>query len=110
MDNFVIASTMEEQQKIYKNFNGDLKHLSEMVLLDRFDNEAFTTEEYKRIRKVISRRLLSTSKEVFPTISDGFARIDQLREEKKDNKKTLEKVERINSHLEGLAKDHEKYL
>ncbi len=54
--------------------------------------------------------MLSTNNEVFPTISDGFARIDQLREQEKDDKKKLEKVERINSHLEGLAKDHEKYL
>ena len=110
MDNYVIANTMEEQQKIHKNFKGDLKHLSEMILLDRFGKEPFTTEEYKRIRKGVSRRLLSTNKEVFPTISDGFARIDQLREEKKDDKKTLEKVERINNHLEDLAKDHEKFL
>ena len=110
MDNYVIANTMEEQLKIHKNFKGDIKHLSEMILLDRFDKEPFTTEEYKRVRKGISRKLLSTNKEVFPTISDGFARIDQLREEKKDDKKTLEKVERINNHLEILAKDHEKYL
>ena len=81
-----------------------------MILLDRFDKEAFTIEEYKRIRKGISRRLLSTNKEVFTTIPEGFARIDQLREDKKDNKKTLEKIETINSHLENLAKDHEKYL
>ena len=110
MDNYVVANTMEEQRKIHINFKGDLKHLSEMILLDRFDKEAFTIEEYKRIRKGISRRLLSTNKEVFATIPEGFARIDQLREDKKDNKKTLEKIETINSHLESLAKDHEKYL
>ena len=110
MDNYVVANTMEEQRKIHINFKGDLKHLSEMILLDRFDKEAFTIEEYRRIRRGISRRLLSTNKEVFATIPEGFARIDQLREDKKDNKKTLEKIETINSHLESLAKDHEKYL
>ena len=41
---------------------------------------------------------------------DGMARIDLLREEKKDDSQTLAKVERINKHIEGLAKDHEKYL
>ena len=30
-----------------------------MILLDRFDKEAFTIEEYKKVRKGISRRLLS---------------------------------------------------
>ena len=54
--------------------------------------------------------MLSTNKEVFPTIPDGMARIDLLREEKKDDSQTLAKVERINKHIEGLAKDHEKYL
>ena len=73
-------------------------------------SEAFTDSDYKRIRKGISRRLLSTNKEVFPTIPDGMARIDQLREEKKDDKETLEKVENINKHLELLTEDHEKYL
>ena len=48
----------------------------------------------KRVRKNISRRLLSTNKEVFPTIPEGMARIDTLREEKKDDKIGLEKVER----------------
>ncbi len=110
MDHYVIANTLEEQRKIHDKFKGPIKHLSEMILLDRFDKEAFSTEEYKRVRKGISRRLLSTSKEVFPTIPDGMARIDQLREEKKDESETLQKVERINKHLEGLAKDHEKYL
>jgi hypothetical protein len=47
---------------------------------------------------------------VFPTIPDGMARIDQLREEKKDDKETLEKVENINKHLELLTEEHEKYL
>ena len=111
MDSFVSAKTLDDQRNIHAQFkNIALKHLSEMILLDRFDDKAFSKSEYNRIRKGISRRLLSTSKEVFPTIPDGMARIDQLREEKKDDTKTLAKVERINKHLEGLAKDHEKYL
>ena len=64
----------------------------------------------KKLEKNISRRLLSTNKEVFPTIPEGMARIDTLREEKKDDKIGLEKVERINSHLEKLASEHESYL
>ena len=111
MDNYVLANTLDEQRKIHDQFkNPALKHLSEMILLDRFDDNAFSSSEYKRIRKGISRRLLSTNKEVFPTIPDGMARIDLLREEKKDDSQTLAKVERINKHIEGLAKDHEKYL
>ena len=111
MDNYVLANTLDEQRKIHDQFkNPALKHLSEMILLDRFDDDAFSSSEYKRIRKGISRRLLSTNKEVFPTIPDGMARIDLLREEKKDDSQTLAKVERINKHIEGLAKDHEKYL
>ena len=39
-----------------------------------------------------------------------MARIDLLREEKKDDNQTLAKVERINKHKERLAKDHQKYL
>ena len=70
----------------------------------------FLTLKYKRIRKGISRRLLSTNKEVFPTIPEGMARIDQLREDKKDDNQSLEKIEIINKHLEGLAEDHAKYL
>lgn len=54
--------------------------------------------------------MLSTNKEVFPTIPEGMARIDVLREEKKDDKAVLEKVEAINSHLEKLASEHENYL
>ena len=97
--------------KIHDEFkNKDLKHLSEMILLDRFGKEAFSDAEHKRIRKGISRRLLSTNKEVFPTIPEGMARIDQLREDKKDDNQSLEKIEIINKHLEGLAEDHAKYL
>ena len=80
MDSFVSAKTLDDQRNIHAQFkNIALKHLSEMILLDRFDDKAFSKSEYKRIRKGISRRLLSTSKEVFPTIPDGMARIDQLR-------------------------------
>ena len=109
--NYVLAKTCEEQRKIHDEFkNKDLKHLSEMILLDRFGKEAFSDAEHKRIRKGISRRLLSTNKEVFPTIPEGMARIDQLREDKKDDNQSLEKIEIINKHLEGLAEDHAKYL
>ena len=111
MNNYVLAKTCEEQRKIHDEFkNKDLKHLSEMILLDRFGKEAFSDAEYKRIRKGISRRLLSTNKEVFPTIPEGMARIDQLREDKKDDNQSLEKIEIINKHLEGLAEDHAKFL
>ena len=55
-----------------------------MVLLDKWGKDGFdSNEEYKKVRKNISRRLLSTNKEVFPTIPEGMARIDVLREEKK---------------------------
>ena len=110
MNNYVIANSMDDKLRIHKGFEGPLKHLSEMILLDQYDKDAFSDADYNRIRKGISRRLLSTNKEVFPTIPDGMARIDQLREEKKDDKETLEKVENINKHLELLTEDHEKYL
>jgi hypothetical protein len=110
MNNYVIANSIDDKLRIHKGFKGPLKYLSEMILLDQYDSEAFTDSDYKRIRKGISRKLLSTNKEVFPTIPDGMARIDQLREEKKDDKETLEKVENINKHLELLTEEHEKYL
>ncbi len=111
MNNFVMTNNKDEQKKIHKRFNGPLKHLSEMILLDKWDKDGFdSNEEYKKVRKNISRRLLSTNKEVFPTIPEGMARIDVLREEKKDDKEVLEKVEAINSHLERLASEHENYL
>jgi exonuclease I len=110
MNNYVIANSIDDKLRIHKGFKGPLKYLSEMILLDQYDIEAFTDSDYKRIRKGISRKLLSTNKEVFPTIPDGMARIDQLREEKKDDKETLEKVENINKHLELLTEEHEKYL
>ena len=106
------VSYLKDKDKIIvTNLDGPLKHLSEMILLDKYDKDGFDSkEEYKRVRKNISRRLLSTNKEVFPTIPEGMARIDTLREEKKDDKIGLEKVERINSHLEKLASEHESYL
>ena len=111
MNQFVMTNDKDEQKRIHKNFEGPLKHLSEMILLDKYDKDGFDSkEEYRKIRKNISRRLLSTNKEVFPTIPEGMARIDTLREEKKDDKIALEKVERINSHLEKLASEHENYL
>ena len=106
-----MTNSKDEQKKIHKRFNGPLKHLSEMILLDKWDKDGFdSNEEYKKVRKNISRRLLSTNKEVFPTIPEGMARIDVLREEKKDDKAVLEKVELINSHIEKLASEHENYL
>ena len=62
------------------------------------------------LEKELVEDYFQRTKEVFPTIPDGMARIDQLREEKKDDKETLEKVENINKHLELLTEDHEKYL
>ena len=62
----------DEQKRIHKNFDGPLKHLSEMILLDKYDKDGFDSkEEYRKVRKNISRRLLSTNKEVFPTIPEG---------------------------------------
>ena len=103
MNNYVIANSMDDKLRIHKGFEGPLKHLSEMILLDQYDKDAFSDADYNRIRKGISRRLLSTNKEVFPTIPDGMARIDQLREEKKDDKETLEKVENINVRFRTLG-------
>jgi exonuclease I len=110
MNHFVMANSMDEQKKIHENFKGPIKHLSEMILLDRFGDEPFTKTEYSRIRKGISRRLLSTNKEAFPTIPDGMARIDKLRVEKKDDPEQLKIIENINKHLEMTASEHEKYL
>tara|TARA_B100001250_G_scaffold380741_1_gene372430 strand:- start:5429 stop:6877 length:1449 start_codon:yes stop_codon:yes gene_type:complete len=110
MNNYVLSKTIEEKRKIHKEFKGPIKHLSEMALLDKYDREAFSDSDYNRIRSNISRRLLSTNKEVFPTIPDAMERIDTLREENKNDKKKMQILENINAHLEGVTKDHEKYL
>jgi len=112
MNNFVLSDNMDEKVKIYKNFDGDLKHLSELILIDEYGKEAFEDKEYLRIRKGISKRLLSTNNEPFPTIPAQFERIDTLRmeESESEDKKKLEIVENINDHLTKLSTDHEKYL
>lgn len=112
MNNFVLSDNMDEKVKIYKNFDGDLKHLSELILIDEYGKEAFENKEYLRIRKGISKRLLSTNNEPFPTIPAQFERIDTLRmeESESEDKKKLEIVENINDHLTKLSTDHEKYL
>ena len=112
MSNFVLSDKMEEKIKIYHSFDGDLKHLSELILIDEYGKEAFSDKEYLRIRKGISKRLLSTNNEPFPTIPAQFERIDTLRmeESESEDKKKLEIVENINDHLTKLSTDHEKYL
>ena len=110
MDNFVASKKMEEQIKIHSNFSGPLKNLSELVLIDEYDKEAFTQNEYKRIRKEISKRLLSTNKEPYATIPDQMKRIDDLRIGQKENKEKLTIIENLNKHISKLAEDHEKYL
>ena len=112
MNAFVIANKMEEKQRIAQNFDGDedLKHLSELILIDEYGKEAFADKDYKRIRKGISQRLLSTNNESYPTIPSQFLRIDEIRVQEKYDKEKLKKVELINSHLEKMSEDHEKYL
>ena len=112
MNDFVIANKMEEKQRIAQNFDGDedLKHLSELILIDEYGKEAFADKDYKRIRKGISQRLLSTNNESYPTIPSQFLRIDEIRIQEKHDKEKLKKVELINSHLEKMSEDHEKYL
>ena len=74
MNKFVMTNDKDEQKEFIKKFEGPLKHLSEMILLDKYDKDGFDSkEEYKKVRKNISRRLLSTNKEVFPTIPEGMA-------------------------------------
>ena len=36
MGNFVLSDKMEEKIKIYQSFDGDLKHLSELILIDEY--------------------------------------------------------------------------
>tara|TARA_B100000579_G_C22842964_1_gene862647 strand:- start:166 stop:1620 length:1455 start_codon:yes stop_codon:yes gene_type:complete len=112
MNSFVISNNMDEKRKIAENFedNEDLKHLSELILLDEYGEEAFTEKDYKRIRKGISQRLLSTNNEPYPTIPAQFLRVDEIRVQEKDDKERLKKVEIINEHLEKMSNDHEKYL
>ena len=110
MDAFVVSKKMEEQVKIHSNFTGPLKNLSELVLIDEYDKEAFTQNEYKSIRKEISKRLLSTNKEPFATIPSQMKRIDDLRMDKNADKEKKATIENINEHLSKLAEDHEKYL
>ena len=112
MNDFVIANKMEEKQRIAQNFDGDedLKHLSELILIDEYGKEAFADKDYKRIRKGISQRLLSTNNESYPTIPSQFLRIDEIRVQEKHDKEKLKKVEIINTHLEKMSEDHEKYL
>ena len=77
---------------------------------EEYGEEAFTEKDYKRIRKGISQRLLSTNNEPYPTIPAQFLRVDEIRVQEKDDKERLKKVEIINEHLEKMSKDHEKYL
>lgn len=109
MDRYVWAN-QEEQFKIHKKFTGPIKHLSDMALLDKYGKDGFTDAEYKTVRSTISRRLLSTNKEAFPTIPEAMERIDTLRDQNKDDTKKLEILENINAHLDIVAKDHEKFL
>ncbi len=110
MNNYVLSNNIDDHRKIHKKFKGPIKHLSEMALLDKYDKDAFTDADYKRVRTIISRRLLSTNKEVFPTIPEAMERIDTLREESKNEKEKMKILQNINSHLEKVTKDHEKYL
>ena len=43
-----------------------------MALLDKYGKDGFTDAEYKTVRSTISRRLLSTNKEAFPTIPEQW--------------------------------------
>ena len=110
MNQYVLTDKIEDQLKIHKKFKGPIKHLSEMALLDKYGKHGFLEEDYKRVRSNISIRLLSTNKEIFPTIPDAMERIDTLREQNKDDKEKLEILENINAHLDTVAKDHEKFL
>ena len=103
---------MDEKRKIAENFkdNEDLKHLSELILLDEYGKDAFTEKDYKRIRKGISQRLLSTNNEPYPTIPAQFLRVDEIRVQEKEDKERLKKVEIINEHLEKMSNNHEEYL
>jgi len=110
MNNYVLSDNIDDHRKIHKKFKGPIKHLSEMALLDKYDKDGFTDADYKRVRTIISRRLLSTNKEVFPTIPEAMERIDTLREKNKEEKEKMKILQNINSHLEKVTKDHEKYL
>tara|TARA_B100000929_G_scaffold59912_1_gene45290 strand:+ start:52 stop:1512 length:1461 start_codon:yes stop_codon:yes gene_type:complete len=115
MQNFVEEKTsMEEQKKIVKAFKKPaLKHLAEIILFEEYDKAAFDQKEYKKIRKRVAEKLLSTSTEKFPTIPEQFARIDSLRAEMEENgaeKRKIDQVANINKHLEKTAQEHEKYL
>ena len=112
MNSFVISNKIEDKIRISENFknNEDLKHLSELILIDEYGKDAFSDKDYKRIRKGISQRLLSTNTETYPTIPAQFLRIDEIREQEKHDKEKIQKVEIINNHLEKMSEDHEKYL
>ena len=110
MNQYVLANNIDEQLKIHKKFDGPVKHLSEMALLDKYDKDRFSDADYKRVRSNVSKRLLSTNKEVFPTIPEAMERIDTLREKNKDDKEKIKILENINAHLDGITKDHERYL
>ena len=113
MDSFVNSSRMEDKLKIVESLkkddhNAPIRHLAEIILFEEYDNEAFDKKDYKKLRKRIANKLLSTNKESFPTIPEAFARIDTLRieVEKSENKERKEKIENINNHLEKLQDQH----
>ena len=112
MNSFVISNKIEDKIRISENFknNEDLKHLSELILIDEYGKDAFSDKDYKKVRKGISQRLLSTNTETYPTIPAQFLRIDEIREQEKHDKEKIQKVEIINNHLEKMSEDHEKYL
>ena len=86
--------------------------MAELQLVDEYDREAFTNNEYKEVRKRISTRLLSTNNEPYITIPSQMARADTLKIEVEEstNKERREAVHRLDAHLTKTADDHEKYL
>jgi len=112
---FVTSTNMEQKRKIYQGFKKNnsqtLKYLAELQLLDEYDREAFSDNEYKNLRKRVSTKLFSTNNEPFITIPSQMARADTLKiEEENGNKKRFDAVLNLDAHLNKMAEDHEKYL
>ena len=73
---------MDEKRKIAENFedNEDLKHLSELILLDEYGEEAFTEKDYKRINKTYLKKIIKMIKRIRGT-DDGKDALQKLLKE-----------------------------
>ena len=95
-----------------------------LAILDKFSDDRLVTfghnlifneapellpkDIYKKIKRRIASRILSTNKEKWNTIPRTYSEIDTLRNKFKDDKDKLRILEEINSYIEEMEKMYQK--